>query len=153
MILKNLRTPGALDELKQRIAALPCDARPQWGRMSVGGMICHLSDSYLSILAQRESTRYTKGLKGRFVKLFAVYVPLPWPKGVPTMPEVEQGKGGTAPCDFDTDRDKLLRLLDRFAAQSNLERRSHPIFGSMKEVEWHRWAYLHADHHLRQFGV
>jgi hypothetical protein len=29
----------------------------------------------------------------------------------------------------------------------------HPIFGRMSHREWLRWAYLHADHHLRQFGV
>jgi len=28
----------------------------------------------------------------------------------------------------------------------------HPIFGAMKPWDWMRWGYLHADHHLRQFG-
>jgi len=30
---------------------------------------------------------------------------------------------------------------------------THPIFGPMSRPAWLRWAYLHADHHLRQFGV
>ena len=29
----------------------------------------------------------------------------------------------------------------------------HPIFGHVSEAAWLRWAYLHMDHHLRQFGV
>jgi len=29
----------------------------------------------------------------------------------------------------------------------------HPIFGGMSERAWLRWAYLHTDHHLRQFGT
>jgi hypothetical protein len=29
----------------------------------------------------------------------------------------------------------------------------HPILGSMSRANWLRWAYLHIDHHLRQFGV
>jgi hypothetical protein len=28
----------------------------------------------------------------------------------------------------------------------------HSIFGSMTNQDWMRWGYLHADHHLRQFG-
>jgi Protein of unknown function (DUF1569) len=28
----------------------------------------------------------------------------------------------------------------------------HPIFGPMTAKDWMRWGYLHADHHLRQFG-
>jgi hypothetical protein len=26
------------------------------------------------------------------------------------------------------------------------------MFGPMSERDWMRWGYLHADHHLRQFG-
>jgi hypothetical protein len=29
---------------------------------------------------------------------------------------------------------------------------THPMFGEMTEKDWMRWGYLHADHHLRQFG-
>jgi hypothetical protein len=28
----------------------------------------------------------------------------------------------------------------------------HPIFGPMSNAAFLRWAYLHMDHHLRQFG-
>jgi hypothetical protein len=31
--------------------------------------------------------------------------------------------------------------------------RTHPIFGALSARDWLRWGYLHADHHLRQFGV
>jgi len=27
------------------------------------------------------------------------------------------------------------------------------MFPEMNEREWMRWGYLHADHHLRQFGA
>jgi hypothetical protein len=29
----------------------------------------------------------------------------------------------------------------------------HPILGPLSQSEWHRWAFLHTDHHLRQFGL
>jgi hypothetical protein len=30
---------------------------------------------------------------------------------------------------------------------------AHGVFGRMTLEDWQRWAYKHADHHLRQFGV
>jgi hypothetical protein len=29
----------------------------------------------------------------------------------------------------------------------------HGVFGTMSVTDWHRWAYKHTDHHLRQFGL
>lgn len=76
-----------------------------------------------------------------------------WPKGIPTRLEVEQGKGGTPPMDFEHDREVLFEALDRFCDVSDAQRTSHPILGVMNSEEWMRWGYLHADHHLRQFSV
>jgi len=39
------------------------------------------------------------------------------------------------------------------ASEAGCETRPHPIFGWMSEASWMRWAYLHTDHHLRQFGA
>jgi hypothetical protein len=36
---------------------------------------------------------------------------------------------------------------------TELEGREHPFLGKLSRAEWLRWAYLHMDHHLRQFGV
>jgi hypothetical protein len=79
---------------------------------------------------------------------------LSWPKGVPTRPEVEQGVGGACPIDFLSDRAGLVNTITRFCAPDpELGRHPHPIFGLMSKAEWMRWAYLHTDHHLRQFGL
>jgi len=75
-----------------------------------------------------------------------------WPKGVATRPEVEQGIGGTAPVEFEKDRAELLLLIDRFCSAGVSLVIPHPFFGRMTKQEWFRWGYLHADHHLRQFG-
>jgi len=29
----------------------------------------------------------------------------------------------------------------------------HGFFGTMSLADWHRWAYKHTDHHLRQLGL
>jgi hypothetical protein len=62
--------------------------------------------------------------------------------------------GGTKPSEFEADRQELIRLTQLFR-QTPPDRSGvlHPIFGRMSSAQWLRWAYLHMDHHLRQFGV
>ena len=115
--------------------------------------VCHLSDAFRIALREKpvadRTTTFTPVL--RFV---ALRVPLKWPKGFQTVPEVEQGCGGTPPFEFERDRTELLSLMSRFSASGDHERAAtHPIFGPMTTFHWGRWGYLHVDHHLRQFGV
>ena len=80
---------------------------------------------------------------------------MPWPKGVPTRPEVDQLKGGTPPAEFAADAAGLRESIARFtlpAASRDFTFAAHPAFGPLSAWEWMRWGYLHADHHLRQFG-
>jgi Protein of unknown function (DUF1569) len=116
--------------------------------------ICHLADSFRGTMGERHISPATGFAQRTVVKWFALYVPVPWPKGVPTRPEVQQGVGGTPPEDFHRDCAELIRLTDRFCDPSrNVASDSHPIFGKMTRNEWLRWGYLHMDHHLRQFGA
>jgi len=68
---------------------------------------------------------------------------------------MDQEAEGTRPAEFEEDVRALQTLVDRFARQPRDFEwpRSHPHFGKMSEAEWLRLAYLHVDHHLRQFGV
>jgi len=50
------------------------------------------------------------------VKFPALCAPVKWPAGVKTRPEVEQGVGGTAPGEFESDRRNLMAVMQRFAA-------------------------------------
>jgi len=43
-------------------------------------------------------------------------------------------------------------VLHRFRSDSVDVSIARPIFGPLTRAEWLRWGYLHADHHLRQFG-
>ena len=62
--------------------------------------------------------------------------------------------GGTRPRDFAADVAELEALVELITARNgNFDWQSHPIFGRMSEAAWLRWAYLHMDHHLRQFGA
>ena len=122
--------------------------------MNAHQMLCHVSDSFRVSMGRKKVSPATGLFQRTVMKWGALYLPLPWPKGVPTRPEVEQGNGGTPPADFTEDRAELVGLIEQFSAPNREFRGArHPIFGEMRDREWLRWGYLHADHHLRQFGA
>ncbi|MBL8233864.1 MAG: hypothetical protein JNL98_35525, partial [Bryobacterales bacterium] len=131
MPLASLSDPAKAAEIRGRIARLRPDSPRQWGRMTPQQMMCHLTDSYLSVMGLRGTPPVSQ--RSRIIKWLALYLPLPWMKGVPTRDEVDQEKGGTAPStDFEADRRKLLAVLDRYTASTrDFSFREHPIFGAM----------------------
>jgi len=137
-----------------RVRQLRPDSVRQWGRMTPHQAICHLNDSFKLALDERPVTDAIGPLRP-LIKFIALQLPLRWPKGrIKTRPEAEQGIGGTPPGDFEQDRGELLALMVRFCSAPDANYcAKHPIFGPMRAMHWRRWAYLHMDHHLRQFGV
>ena len=137
-----------------RVRQLRPDSVRQWGRMTPHQAICHLNDSFKVALNERPVAPLDWPLKA-VVRFVALQTPLPWAKGrIKTVPEVDQGAGGTAPVEFELDRGELLALMERFCCAADYQYSpTHPIFGPMTARLWRRWAYLHMDHHLRQFGV
>lgn len=139
-------------EILSRLGRLQPDAPRLWGKMTAAQMICHLNDSFRSVMGER-ATKIPRFSLWRLTKCAALNMPMQWPHGVKTRPELEQGLGGTPPAEFDADRRELFATIERFLQQPRpFEFRPHPMFGAMSEKEWMRWAYLHCDHHLRQFG-
>lgn len=140
-------------EIARRIGALSPEAGRRWGIMSVGGMICHLDDSYQLALGERNVAPVRVPVPRGLIKYLALRTPMPWVKNMKTMDEVRQGAGGTCPGPFADDRTRLLKTVERFSACTTLAQALHPIFGSMSADDWLRWGWLHADHHLRQFNA
>ncbi len=150
--MKTLSQESAQREVLTRVAALRADSARRWGKMTCHQTICHLSDAFLLPLGEKQASPVRLPIPRGLAKWGALYVPLKWPKGVATRPEMEQGVGGTPPAEFLEDREKLVVLIGRFAEAREFGV-GHPIFGAMSPKDWMRWGYLHSDHHLRQFGV
>ena len=141
-------------EVFRRLRALRHDSERRWGRMSAHQMVCHLSDGYRLLTGDRTTELAATPLPRLIMRWIALYAPARWPADIPTTPDLDQDAGGTRPADFDADVAELERLLREVAdRRGRLTRHLHPIFGRMSESAWLRWAYLHADHHLRQFGI
>lgn len=139
-------------EILVRIGRLSHSDEARWGKMTVGQMICHLTDGYRAILARRQLDRVEYGMPQLLLKWIALRLPLRWPKDVPAPWEIVAGRGGTPPAEFERDRAELVRSLQEFCEREPPRDCIHPLFGKMSGRDWMRWAYLHADHHLRQFG-
>jgi hypothetical protein len=153
--MKTLACERDKAEVLRRLGALRQDSVRRWGRMSAHQMVCHLSDGYRLMAGRRATQLAASPLPRPLTKWIALYMPLRWPAGISTTPELDQDVGGTRPADFDADVTELEKLLEDIAIdrRGRLAGHLHPVFGRMSESAWLRWAYLHADHHFRQFGV
>jgi hypothetical protein len=137
-----------------RLRTLRPDAERRWGRMSVHQMVCHLADSCRMAAGEIRVAAAPSLFQRTVVKWIALFLPLPWPSGIPTKPELDQEAGGTCPSDFATDVATLEALVESMCARdARASWPAHPVFGRMSRPVWLRWAYLHMDHHLRQFGA
>jgi len=150
--MNTLLDPSLVATLIARIDRLSPDAERQWGRMSVGGMVCHLSDAFRMAVGDREPKDRSTLASRSIMRFLALSTPVQWPHGVKTVPEADQELDGTPPTDFSTDVAELETLMARFAALPTGAFPAHPLFGRMTTGEWGRWGYRHIDHHLRQFG-
>ena len=152
--MKTLARPEDLDDLRRRLQRVRPDSAARWGRMSAHQMICHISDACRMATGQKPVNDAARRMPRTLVRWIALYLPWRWPPGLPTRPEIDQRCDGTRPVDFAADVTELEMLLERMTRQEQgFDWPSHPVFGRMTRAAWLRWAYLHADHHLRQFGA
>jgi hypothetical protein len=154
-----LSNPADKQQIIARLKTIQATSPRQWGKMTAAQMLCHLADSFRVTIGEKHwqlaRVRVTPiPVPLWFLRWVALDLPMQWPQGTPTRPEVDAEADGTKPGDFENDRQELLRLLDRFTRQPrDFEWDPHPIFGPLSETEWMRWGYLHMDHHFRQFGA
>lgn len=151
--MKTIFDPRDKAEVVERVMNLRPDSQRLWGSMTPHQTVCHLTDAFSTVLGDREaedsSTLFTRTL----VRFVALTAPLHWPKGVMTMPEIDQRIGGTPPQEFQADLDRLRARLETFVERADPGKMSHPVFGPVSRAEWGRWGYRHMDHHARQFGL
>jgi hypothetical protein len=152
--MKTLATAEDKAEIVRRLGTIGPASERQWGKMTVGEMICHLSDAFRVAMSEKDAKPVSNMFTRSVMKWFALHGTMTWPQGVSTVPECEAGKGGTPPAELERDLRELGELLERFVARPRtFAFADHAIFGKMSDAEWLRWGYLHMDHHLRQFGA
>ena len=135
--MKTFLSPRDRNEVLSRLNKLHPDIQPSWGTMSVHQMVCHLTDSFRASFGEKYISPSSTIFKRTLFKWVALWVPVPWPHGIKTRPEMDQKQGGTPPAEFASDFEKLRILLERFCTSEG-PFAPHAMLGQM---------------HLRQFGT
>ena len=110
-----------------RLDRLDPNRSPRWGRMTAHQMVCHLSDSFRAATGEKPVSTAAGPLPRKLIKWIALRTPLRWARNVKTRPEMEQGRGGTPPGNWEQDRETLRQLIASFDSRPLVK--THPIFG------------------------
>jgi uncharacterized protein DUF1569 len=148
--MKTFWDASTREEICRRVERLNLESKPQWGKFNVSQMLAHVNDSMRMAIGDVATAPKPSPLRRWPLKQLIVYV-APWPKGVPTAPEL------LARCDsamFADEKAAFRTLANRLASKRASDAwPEHPAFGQLTHRAWGVLEYRHADHHLRQFGV
>ena len=155
--MRTLQQADVRAAVDARLSRLTPDRERRWGRMTAPQMVCHLTDAFRGVMGERSGPSAAKKapLLGRtLAKWAALYLPMPWPHGLPTAAAADAERGGTPPAAFPDDMRTLREATDRFVRElPAIAQRPHFAFGHLTPRQWARWGFRHMDHHLRQFGL
>ena len=136
-------------ELCTRLDRLQASASPKWGRMTAPQMLCHCTDALRMVSGAVPTAPKNVPIRFPPLKQLIIYW-LPWPKGVPTAPELLARAPSEWHGELVTLREELAALVKRGRSGPFVP---HPAFGRLTPRAWGVLVYRHLDHHLRQFGV
>lgn len=140
--------PECRTALVRRLQALRPDDAPRWGRMNAPQMVVHVGEQIRMALGELPTAPMRTPLRYFPIAQLVVYW-LPWPKGVPTAPELLV----RLPATWNDDLAAVGTLLEKCASRGAPGRwPEHPAFGHLSGRAWGVLLYRHTDHHLRQFG-
>ncbi|MBK7868669.1 MAG: DUF1569 domain-containing protein [Ignavibacteriales bacterium] len=151
--MKSLLNPVDKAEMLKRIGEVTPKDPSLWGKMNVHEMLVHAADQVRLSFGEKRSPYRGTMMTSTFVK-FLVLLGMPIPKGkIETTAELKQGVGGTKLTAFEQDRAILSDMVNNFETKyGETGFRKHPVFGDLNKHQWGRLAYLHLNHHLKQFG-
>jgi hypothetical protein len=150
--MKNLFEPSSANEVKKRLAQLQQDSPRQWGTMNAPQALAHCAASMEWAVGDRIPPHmFFASLLGRAIKPKVLGDDAPFRRNSPTSKDLVVHDDRN----IETERQRLLALIDRFIAAGPAGCTTHPhsFFGRMTPGEWAILTYKHLDHHLRQFGV
>lgn len=152
--MKSLAQPETRAEIVARVRTVRPDSVRKFGVMNPSEMIVHCTICLEAALGMRQVSPAESFFMRNVVKYIALYSPGPWPPGFKTRPEMDAQRNGNRPGEFVSDVAKLVQRVEEFGTRETTDAWArHPMFGAMSASEWKRWAYLHTDHHLKQFSA
>lgn len=149
--MKTMFERATRDELMTRVRTLDENSKPLWGKMNIYQMTRHCSIWDEWVLGKSNPV-YKQELLGRIFGKMALRINTkddrPLGKNMPAGKFAVKEKEG----DLVLQKARWVNLIADYEHYSN-ERFIHDFFGKMTKEQIGVFAYKHADHHLRQFGV
>jgi hypothetical protein len=147
--MKTLWNEHDRDALLARLDGLRPDAPALWGRFTAPKMLAHVNDALRMSSGTLPTSVKRTPLRYPVLKQIGVYF-APWPKGVPTVPEL-LARGENA--DWEAERTAFPDAVAGFVGRpKGAAFPLHPAFWRLSRRAWGRLAWRHIDHHFRQFG-
>jgi hypothetical protein len=150
--IKHLYQPAALAEVKERLARLTPASERQWGKMNVAQALAHCSAAFEMAVGKTNPKRILLGrIFGPIARRSLIERGEPMRRNSPT----DKSLVVRDERDFAAERERLVALMDQFAAAgpAGCTRHPHLFLGALTPEEWAALMYQHLDHHLRQFGA
>jgi hypothetical protein len=140
----------SIDSVIERSNKIEEDAKPIWGSMSPAQMRAHMVTAIRYSLSKEEhspdeSTFVVKNILGPLIINGIIKLPKNIDK-----PKLYDASAPTATIE------ELKTEMDEFLAKLNsgsFDPPVHPALGDLGATGWAKLHDVHADHHLRQFGV
>jgi len=148
--MKSVFDSTTKDELIRRINSLTPQSDAQWGKMTIFQMIRHCTLGEKMLQGELKIKRVLIGrLFGRMILKQVMKDDAPFKRNSPTSPHLQ-----TSVESGDIEKYKK-EWINRIGLYNNNDTQgiNHPFFGAMTGEQIGMFAYKHADHHLRQFGV
>ena len=149
--MKTLFNPADRTSIEARIRVLTPESQRLWGKMDAAQMLCHCQRPIETAVGDKPMKQ---AFIGKIIVPFirnSIFSEKPFGKNSPTDPTFVVADERA----LDTERDQLLKLIDRFVAQGpdSAGKQTHSFFGKLTGAEWGELMHKHIDHHLQQFGV
>ncbi|HZM27563.1 MAG TPA: DUF1569 domain-containing protein [Gemmatimonadales bacterium] len=150
--MRNISDGVVLEDLVRRLRRLAPTLPGLWGTMKAQQMALHVGDACAAVLKQRDFSAKPRSGPAGLLRIIVLYLLPRMPRGVKS--GANPAAAVVEPEAFARDLERAVTLLQQLATEApdGLVDR-HPIFGPMTRADWMRWAFLHTDHHLRQFGL
>ena len=140
---------AARDRLIMRLGKLRPESPAQWGKFNAPRMLAHVTDWMRMAAGELTTAPRHSMLRLAPVRHLVIHY-LPFPKGVPTAPELL----ARAPDEWSAECSLLRGYLERFESTHRaIGFPEHPAFGALSPEAWGVLGYRHTDHHFRQFGI
>ena len=150
--MKNIFNEAERNEILQRIEKLTPETQPLWGKMNVTQMLAHctLAAQMPTEEVKPKSVGFPISILGSMLKT-RILNATEFRKNSPTSPELKVAE----PKEFQQEKVNFISAIKKLSegGEKVATAAKHPFFGKMTAKEWGRINYVHADHHLKQFGV